>query len=613
MRRADIDICLQVQGPFLTKSSAPGDYGVDAVLARDAEGRPYIAGTHIVGKLRQAWEEITCALDDTGDSRFRTSDRLGDAARDWRPKTKALYFSDFVLAGDAERSGVRYRIRMDAERGAARQGAYLLVDNPFACGEPLFFRGTLTVFVPSDAEVEKLRNDVEAGLKWVTQLGGYRSIGFGRMLDVTVRRPRVLQIPTPDGDAQYGECFDLLVHPRSPFCIADKPVARNLFESREEIPGAAMLGAIAATWCALTGAPALGEIRDPARAQLKEHFDRIRLTHALPSRRWGSRPVVPPLSLVKVDAAAGCFDYFDVALQNKPGLIHGRAPAFAVDWKSRGEVDRDFGWPRLDRELRVRTAIDASSLRSKTNQLFAYDTVVPGEARWCARVDLADVPQDDRAAVAGQLASLLEHGVAGFGKTKAVAATFAGPRLFKSARRSSLEPRDGCWVVTLQTPALLLGADAFERATSRVDLLAAYRKTWHELSDGALRLERFFARQSLSGGEYLYHRFQGNGDYKPYVLSAPGSAFVLQAAGNDESAAQSCIERWWRHGLGLPKTVRVCHGITGEEHEAWQQCPYIRQNGYGEIAVNLDVHWTHAPDAGAYQAIQWIGEENNAS
>jgi hypothetical protein len=44
---------------------------------------------------------------------------------------------------------------------------------------------------------------------------------------------------------------------------------------------------------------------------------------------------------------------------------------FAIDWKNGGSVQAEFGWAELQRELRVRTAIDRERRRAKDDQLFA--------------------------------------------------------------------------------------------------------------------------------------------------------------------------------------------------------------------------------------------------
>jgi len=60
-------------------------------------------------------------------------------------------------------------------------------------------------------------------------------------------------------------------------------------------------------------------------------------------------------------------------------------PEFQPDWKDWTTVNTDFGWPKVRKELRVRTAIDANARRAKTGNLFAYETVVPDGSNGIAR------------------------------------------------------------------------------------------------------------------------------------------------------------------------------------------------------------------------------------
>jgi len=146
MLRADIEICLELEGPFLTQSTAPGAYGMDAVVARDLDGAPYIAGSLVTGKLRQALEEMAACEEATAVSWFqpKIAAWLGKQKNlNSTPLTKQLVFSDFRFCKRAD-NRARVRIRIDPERGAVEKGAQLLVEEPFAVGEPLLFKGGLT-------------------------------------------------------------------------------------------------------------------------------------------------------------------------------------------------------------------------------------------------------------------------------------------------------------------------------------------------------------------------------------------------------------------------------------------------------------------------------------
>ncbi len=632
MLRADIKICLEIEGPLLTKSTAPGEYGMDAVVARNSDGVPYIPGTLLTGKVREALEQLNECSEGVDWFNSESPAWLGTKSNRAVPQPKRLLLSDFLLAQEAG-NGVRTRIKIDPDRGAAIKGAQLLVDEPFAIGEPLFFTGRLTLFVQNEGSLsvqdeeslQSIVRHVEAALHWISQLGGYRTIGYGRLQKVTMDKPVQRLIRSPQSCPQTPGSLDVLIRPEAPFCIARKPrTDNNLFESDTIIPGGAIIGAISTTWKKLAGDYSVGsvaDIDDNERTDLRDDFNQIRITHALPSGVGLVRPVVFPLTLVKVDTK-GCRPYYDVARLPGPCLIHGQAPAFAIDWKDFADVEKDFGWPSLHRELRVRTAIDRKTLRSKEAELFAYEMVVPGNTGWYARIDLDEEKVKNPSAVGGQLASLLEHGIAGLGKTKTPADIRILPaESVKPMLPSNPEPRDGLWIITLQTPTLLCDPEPLIESGTRTRTLAAYRQAWDDLSEGALHLIRHFSRQSLAGGNYLFNRFQKGLDtngapknYYPWLLTDAGSVFVLEAASGREAEAKKLVKQWLAHGLDLPPWAvaryarKVKDGAT-LPGDHWRSCPYIRQNGYGEIAVNLETHWSHCPGEGEFETIDWIGEE----
>ncbi|MFZ4987298.1 MAG: hypothetical protein ACOYLF_17735, partial [Blastocatellia bacterium] len=120
------------------------------------------------------------------------------------------------------------------------------------------------------------------------------------------------------------------------------------------------------------------------------------------------------------------------------------------------------------------------------------------------------------------------------------------------------------------------------------DLYQLYHEIWSQLSDGSLHLCHFFASQSLAGGFYLHRRFrETQPKYYPFLLTNPGSVFVLR---KEQNAAGQFIRDWLQHGLPLPDWAQQRYAPPGTPGEHWDYCPYIRQNGFGEIAVNLQHH-----------------------
>ena len=582
MKRIDMNITITLSGPLLTRSSTAGAYGLDTAMARDAENTPIFSDSHVIGKLR----ESLCTLVDAGiytstDIATLFGERI-NGTPNWTPHPKRLTASDFVLLGE-KLEDVRIRIAIDPERKAARQGAIQFMENLFASGISYRFKGVFRYLTKDEDDDNRIVTMVRDGLRNLTQLGGERGIGYGRVENVEIEIQETPMV-APSPNTKMTKSFALLIKPTEPFCLTGRRLAGNLFMGREDIPGAAIAGILARTWSIMLGKPTPITLDfDPDRPELSRHFNSICFSHAFPAREESFRPVRWPLSLVRVND-----NIHDIACYcglNNAILINNQAPAFFVDWKKFGDVEELFGWADLKRELRVRTAIDSSKRRSANEELFAYQMVLPNPNGWLSKVDLSAVPVGDREKTGEQIRELLSLGLLGLGKTKAFATVdFLVPDddvipVFSSDPDHLL---DGGWYITLQTSALLCDPSGLDESSGYKDLFDAYKNTWDELSKGTLELNGYFARQSLAGGEYLANRFRnGNSrSYTPWLLTEPGSVFFLKPVQSaDPDVARKYINDWLSGGLPLPKWVQA---------RDWRKCPYLPQNGYGEIAVNLD-------------------------
>ena len=640
MYRIDIPIELQMEAPFITQSSSPGDYGIDYVVARNADGTMIIPETLIIGKLRQSWEELESAIANENDPScfVPTKDEirllLGSQLQDgeYAPKNKRLFFSDFILTNSETQSASGQRIRIDPARGAVDQGALFSIEKPFCSGALLVFTGFLRFEIDSENKAEKIYNQVKCGLQWTSQIGGLRTIGYGRlkavnMGELSVKKIEIINRPWGDADG-----FDLVIIPDGPFCIAMKPRTDNIFESSEEIPGGVVLGCMARSLNRLAGEPDQNEIKEPLLTtekeipqesdqpgatqekkatgiipffHLRKNFSKLRITHAFPGANCFLRPVKPPLSLVKSSGL------YDVALLDQPGLINNEPPEFSVDWKDDSDVRKLFGWPYLRRELRVRTAIDSKKLRSRENELFAYEMIVPDNRCWFSRVFVDQIEERERNAVLNELACFFEQvGILGLGKSKTVARAIVMPagtigNIHPTGRASQYLGIDGYLVITLQTPALLLDPKPLAENNDYGVLNANYKQAWQELCP-EMELVRYFAAQSLSGGLYQYERFKNNKElaYQPWLLTNAGSVFIFRVKNEDSVGKQ--VEKWLKNGLDLPDSVVGAYSLEGENTKFWKRCPFIPQNGYGEIAANLSVHEDRCPPMEAYEIINAI-------
>ncbi len=598
MLEVTLKIRLELRGPILSHATAIGAFGIDAPMARDSQDRYYLPYSLVRGRLRQSWQELHEATGGVFDPQI--DDRLGPAppasggTQNRLPQRGRLRFSDFQHDGNGIIPNLMHRIRIDGKRGAVAQGAIQVMESPFAPDQSANFRGTISYLARDDTEADAIRSDIEKGLRWTTHFGGERTIGFGRLAGLEVT-PESLPIEVKSiTTIEAGtDPLYLSIQPQAPFCISKRRVNPNFFESDIILSGGVLRGSLATTLQLLCGLPRNAVIDDQLSAPWKElgaYFDKIRFSHAFPAKEGAyKRPVVAPLSLVKALVKDATETWYDVALCEGPLLIGSplRAPSFAMDWKHSDDVQAYFGWAEPKREIRVRTAMNRTYRRAEDEKLFAYEMVVPTGYFWHGTVDLSQVSDSARGTVEAQLCALLKsHGLKAVGKTKAPAIVTIPSRI-SPVHPSDPNPISDKWVVTLQTPALLCDPQLLNEASGQRELFAAYDAVWHQLSNGALKLVRFFACQSLEG-DYLGLRFQPDQPYNPFLLTDPGSVFVLQATG-DISAAQAVIKRWLREGLRLPDWAKQRYG------DHWSTCPFLSADGFGEIAVNLSCHTLNQP------------------
>ena len=579
MPRHLFTVTLKITGPILTRDSNPAGYGVDApFFARD--GKLRLPGPLVEGKLREAFAELATANAITA---ARIVELMGaqTATGDFAPARGLLHFGDFECDKAPDAGRLRYRVSIDADSRAAKEQMLQILESPFASGETATFTGTAIAHV-SDDEAEKIRGHLTLGFRWVRQLGAARTVGFGTLQSATVTAA-----PAEKPGSNVADCTALLLRitPEAPFCFSEHRPRDNVMTSSEEIPGAAILGCLAAR---LT-------------ADDKAWFDKVTVTHAFPAASGATqRPMRTPLTVAASSKTPdGKSRWLDFAAQSQACLLDDRAPAFRMDWKADDyAVDAEtFGWKKPDRELRVRTAIDPETRAAKDGKLFSQELIRPGGCKWFARADFSacanpiEAMRKFRLLLGGELTQL--------GKTKAHATVVAKP--WDDAHRhiaSQTAARDDKWIVVLQTPAVLCDPRLVGGPGKAAALAGAYAAAWYDISDGALKLEHFHARQHLAGGEYLWQRFQGGNSYNPWLLTDAGSVFVLSGGAD----AEKLIADWLARGLPIPKWAEQLYAGEKADGAHWSRNPYIPQNGYGEIAVNpahlADPAWAHGGRVG---------------
>ncbi|MEX1027908.1 MAG: RAMP superfamily CRISPR-associated protein [Candidatus Paceibacterota bacterium] len=595
-----LNVELTLQGPLLTRGGEMSEPGIDAPLARDRFGRYMLPFSLIKGKVVDAIRELRESdfqFDADWNRYFPKDSQLADwlglvsTKGSYDPERGRIRFGDFHTdeTGSA-RDNVVERIQLEQDSGAAAGRMLQMIEAPFGYGEEVTFRGKAE-FIADDNEAKIIASTIDQALRWVPSYGAYRTIGFGRTQSVKTELQSTG--PRSSGNPRVGDILPFRIKLDRPLCIVGRKHSRNHFESLEVISGAVLKGAVARLILDATGSSDQ-YVREPTSGRfphLCKHFERVHFTEARPMlANANARPVEAPLSIVTCPTETNKGKFFDAALEEGPALIDEAAPAFLPDWKTAdfALVRGAFGWRQLPRERRTRTAINPLTARAADEQLFSYGLVLPekcgenGLFVWEGRIGLESVPQIDRATLVNELRDLLEHGIVGIGKTRAVGEVEWLPMPTRDAVGTAALP-DDLTAITLQTECLMTNPQTLQ--AHRIGALTeAYAEFWEEISSGSLSVVRFFARQSLYGG-FLSRRTNAQ-HYEPFLLTDRGSVFILRIS--NLATATSCLNQWVTQGLPTANWVQNRYARNGEP--LWRSCPFLPHVGYGEIAVDLECH-----------------------
>lgn len=583
-------LTITLQAPYLVHGNNVGRYGLHATLLRDHRHRPVLPGTLLAGRIAEVWKAHGDALG--GASPYHWFGRSGPNEALDQGRRSRLRVADLVLKEiegkpfDLKQPTHEFdatRVQLDQDTGSVRHGALLAVEQVSLPGAELTFEGEWRVRADQGA-AETLRKQLLVALQLQTQIGAWRNIGFGRVIKVEVTRKvegGVTRRPMPPGAWADGRRRFALTSDDA-LCLSASTQRGNVFVSVDHVSGGTIKGVLARMLMERHGVKSLDEL---PRLALARHFDKVRVTHALPAKHEGKRPLPLPQSLVSLGGGK-IRDAFRHAAP--PDTLSG-AVAFQTDWKGTDfETARaNQGWGETRSYLRVRTDINGEG-QAKDGALFAYDCrVAEAGTRWLFDIDLSGVPEADRRSVAESLDGLLAEGLAPIGKTDAratVAPCDAGAA-WASGAPKGLKVGDRVPVL-LVSDAVLFPTTVIEvEPPQEVDLVRRYAEQFEALqreivgADGEppLRYRHHFATQRLAGGDYLHRRYGPGQAYRPLVLTEAGSVFVFEVV--DVQRARVVLDHWQRCGLALPPQVRDVHGAD------WTRHPYLPENGHGEVAV----------------------------
>ena len=576
----ELAVALHVRGPVLSQATGEPTFGFDANHAR-AAGRPILPGSHVKGHLRHVFEQA-CAIgvpgiDNAWIARWfgKSSGNAGESSESgFEPESGRLNVGDLVA--DTSKCGTITRIAIDEDRGGVRRGMMQVVEAPWNYGETAVFEGKVRL---QGATTEQDRAHLHDSLAWafglIPAVGAFKTAGFGRLGSVELAETwetlPATNVAIDVNAIMKAGGVDLCLMPHEPFLVWSHLHSGNFYAGDTVIPGQ-VLKAVAARWLADRG---LLVGKEGMLARLI-----FRHAHPVPDREPETpRPITLPLSICTIHD--GNEPIFLDALED-PDEFRGYASlgavAFKPDWKTLPDEFAAYG-PRARprRDSRTRTAIKDGLARDE--QLFTRVAVDPSGCVWRGQILIPpDADPGDRRAMT-DLVSAFAGTSLGLGKTKAAMDWKPVPL----GRQPTAAKHASGWRVVLQTPACLHGPHA-TRSPDRdpvTALRADYEAYWRDALDGAGRLVEFMALQRLAGG-YLAKRYPvaDDGDYEPYLLTDPGSIFLIEAT---ETHAEDDL------------AIRLAAiAVTGlplgsgwpEDRRNWRRHPFLPEAGWGEVQIS---------------------------
>lgn len=615
----ELTVSLTIKGPIISSGGGDATRGLNRVFSLNAEDQPVLRGSHVKGKLREAMRELSSAFPDGYydiDILFGKEQNNDDVASN-KSQRADVQISDFTLSKEPRkpRSGRNTRVSIDRSTGTSREQHLQMLENLFDSGSSTTWNGAISFFSPDEKAAQALRKQFDIGLKWITALGGTKGTGYGRLEKVITEFAPSLQsdvVSLGGGVSEFALCFefidDLLIG-------GQKKPDSNFVESKNIMPGSVIKGSFARFLNLICGTiPVTQTINEHNSAvtgvypQLAKYFSQLRFLHAFPALpEQATRPVVIPYSVLQAKSADGKSRYGDFALLEEVGLDEqGHAPRFQVDWKESDEsvaaLWKSFGWGSCEIINKTRTAIAEKTRTAKEEKLYTfqyltpYQVTCPGEkqrVRWISSLMLPEIDQAEKLLLRQQLKQAIEQGWCSMGKRGSrfrlvdIGTETAVPHV---APRNSTLSQGGLAVILLQTDTLMFDAKALADKECTIDLQSVYQEYWNEITGNSCDLLRFFARQQMSGGYLAKKLYPLYPDcYYPYVLTQAGSVFVLKI--RDVGVAKEKLSDFVKSGLPLPSQITALLPEVVHPWEHWKKCPYVPENGYGEIIVNLDWHW----------------------
>lgn len=611
----EIKVKLKLQGPLVSNDSSQAVFGLDSTFKRSEDGTPVLDGTLIRGNLRHSWSwllrEAHGAQRTIDIASWLGKESKGGEDGDYAPQRGRLVFDDEwrclpVSPRANSEPCVLIRIKKDENTETVKNGSLLLIESFFAPGEEILCEGCISASC-SIEEKNDLMLWLKKGFKAIQAFGAYKGVGFGKVLSSSVDIASERVVIDLQDKPQVDFPLFLSLSLDRPFCFSRPGADTNNNESEEFVPGAAIIGAIVQKLHFLPH-----EERKQFSA-LEECLERGELycSHAYPrieaeeEKNLGlARSNILPLSVACLGKNGDTFCDLALSPEDVPMRDH-IAPCFQIDWKStqwNALSKQNNFWPVLESKLVIRTAVNQETRAAFEGKLFSLQSIKTNGRAWLCKIELATTTQSDKNAILRQLIHVLELGLDYLGKTEARASFKILDRGYRDAIPSLVSQCDFSkenLVISLQSPARLIADYSRLRqvhTNGNKELHNLYQASWNSLMEEAilsriglaekepLVLLRYFAQHSLAGGNYLHRRFKKldvEEPYLPQLLTKAGSVFVFQVKKELANEVLKVVECWRTFGLPL---------LPEHKNETWRTTPFLPQNGYGEISVNMELH-----------------------
>ena len=566
--RHDFEITIKVRAPVLCAGLDKKAWGLDVAFIRNQDGAPIIPRDHVKGHVRQALETL-CRHTELVKKEDITR-WLGKASeKKGAPEKGRVIFDDLVLRDAPSTPEAPYaRIRIDEDKGTVKKGMLAFIEQIAPPGAELTFSGRITALLEDD-DATHFEEMLRKALALVPAIGAMKSVGFGEVVSTEVcptspehKGQTALSLPEADS-VTFEVTFD------RPIIIDSQKEADNLVVGSEIIPGGAIKGALA--W--LLGVQ--GRI-----TEFSDALSQIVISHAFPLDDENKEELAHPVPLCMASFKHEDKYIFkcDLGASGDPLVMNGQAPFYPPDWKADAfeAAKTQLGYPTkavLRREQRTRVAIDYEKGAAEESQLFtevAISERIDGKKKRRWRFTIARNGADKQ-----QFKKLLEYlrsGLFNLGRTNATM-TVEEIRQADAPGLVPFDEEDGTYAVMLLTPAVMLDALALldEQGEWRKTAKDAYQDYWQDVLPDA-ELVDFMASQHWAGG-YLGLRFRPYGDdtYYPFMLTEPGSVFLLRL----KKGGKEKLENFLRNNLP--------HAPLNGRIPNWEKSPFVPENGYGRI------------------------------